>query len=197
MNELIGAKMSSIQPVVNEALKFTYSDYLLLPDNEKRYEILEGELLMSPSPNTKHQVILLKLARILSEFVEKNSLGQIFIALYDVVLSKYDVVQPDIIFISSKNKQIIKSTHIEGVPDLTIEIISTGSAQRDRIIKRKIYALHGVKEYWLVHPEKEKIQVLRLEKGDFQRIAELTREDVLISPIFSMLEIRLTEVFPL
>jgi Uma2 family endonuclease len=187
--------MSSIHTAVNKALKFTYSDYRLLPDNGKRYEILEGELLMSPSPNTKHQIVLLNLAAILKSFVERNNLGQIFIAPYDVVLSKYDVVQPDIIFISNKNKQIIKSTHIEGVPDLVIEIISPGSAQRDRIIKRKIYALHGIKEFWLVHPEKEQVQVLRLEKGDFQRITELTREDVLTSPMFSGLEIRLVEVF--
>jgi len=78
---------------------------------------------------------------------------------------------------------------VEGAPDLVVEIISPGSAQRDRIIKRKIYALHGVQEYWLVHPEKEQVQVLRLEKGDFQRIAELTREDVLTSPMLNGLEI--------
>lgn len=188
--------MSSIQPAVNEALKFTCSDYRLLPDNGKRYEILEGELLMSPSPNTKHQIVLLNLAAILKSFVERNNLGQIFIAPYDIVLSKYDVVQPDIIFVSNNKKQIIKSTHIEGIPDLVVEIISPGSAQRDRIIKRKIYALHGVKEYWIVHAEKERVQVLRLEKGDFKRIAELTGEDILTSPLLSGLEIRLVEVFP-
>lgn len=188
--------MSSIHTAVSEALKFTYSDYRLLPDNGKRYEILEGELLMSPSPNTKHQIVLLNLAAILKSFVERNNLGQIFIAPYDIVLSKYDVVQPDIIFVLNKNEQIIKSTHIEGVPDLVIEIISPGSAQRDRIIKRKIYALHGVKEYWMVHPEKEQIQVLRLEKGDFRKITDLTKEDVLTSPMFNGLEIRFADVFP-
>ena len=188
--------MSSIQPAVSEALKFTYSDYLLLPDNGKRYEILEGELLMSPSPNTKHQIVLLNLAAILKSFVERNNLGQIFIAPYDVVLSKYDVVQPDIMFISSKNTKMIKPTHLEGVPDLVIEIISPGSAQRDRIIKRKIYALHGVKEYWLVHPEKQRVQVLRLEKGELQPITELTAEDTLTSPMLSGLEIQLTDIFP-
>lgn len=194
--ESVGVIMSSIQPAVSEALKFTYSDYLLLPDNGKRYEILEGELLMSPSPNTKHQIVLLNLAAVLNSFVERNNLGQIFIAPYDVVLSKYDVVQPDIIFISSKNTKMIKPTHLEGAPDLVIEIISPGSAQRDRIIKRKIYALHGVKEYWLVHPEKERVQMLRLEKGELQRITELTGEDILTSPLLSGLEIQLTDIFP-
>jgi Uma2 family endonuclease len=85
---------------------------------------------------------------------------------------------------------------VEDVPDLVVEIITPGSAQRDRIIKCKIYALHGTKEYWLVLLEKEQVQVLRLEKGNFQRIAELTREDVLTSPMFSGLKIQLTEVFP-
>lgn len=188
--------MSSIQPIVNEALKFTYFDYLLLPDNEKRYEILEGELLMSPSPNANHQIVLLNLATILKLFVEKFGLGKIFIAPFDVVISKFDVVQPDIIFISKENNHIIKSTHVEGAPDLVVEIISPGSAQRDRIIKRKIYALHGIKEYWLVQPEKEKVQVLRLEKGDFKRIVELTKKDVLTSSLLIGLEIRLIDVFP-
>jgi Uma2 family endonuclease len=167
--------MSSIQPTVNEALKFTYSDYLLLPDNEKRYEILEGELLMSPASNAKHQTTLIRLVRILSAFVEENNLGQVFIAPFDVVLSKFDVVQPDLLFVSAKNAHKVKSTHVEGAPDLVVEIISPGRAQRDRIIKSKIYALHGVKEYWLVHPEKEQVQVLQLKKGNYQRVAELTR----------------------
>lgn len=188
--------MSSIHPAVSEALKFTYSDYLLLPDNGKRYEILEGELLMSPAPNAKHQTTLIRLVRILSAYVEKNILGQVFIAPFDVVISKNDVVQPDLIFIPTKNEFKIKSSHMEGAPDLVVEIVSPGSAQRDRIIKRKIYALHGVKEFWLVHPEKEQIQILRLEKGDFKRIAELKREDILTSPLLSGLEIRLVDVFP-
>ena len=195
LNKYIGAKMSSIQPIVNEALKFNYSDYLLLADNEKRYEILEGELLMSPSPNAMHQIVLLNLATILKLFVEKNDLGKIFIAPLDVVLSKFDVVQPDITFISKQRYHIVKSTHLEGAPDLVVEIISPGSAKRDRIIKRKIYALHGVKEYWLVHPEKEQVQVLRREKGDFQRMADLNREDVLTTPMLSGLEIPLVNIF--
>lgn len=146
-------------------------------------------MLKSPSPNAKHQIILIRLIRILSTFVDERKLGQVFIAPFDVILSKFDVVQPDLIFVSTKNAYKIKSTHVEGAPDLVVEIISPGSAQRDRIIKRKIYALHGVQEYWLVHPEKEQVQVLRLEKGDFQRIAELTREDVLTSPMLNGLEI--------
>lgn len=188
--------MSSIQSAVSEALKFTYSDYRLLPDNGKRYEILEGELLPAASTTTKHQIVLLNLTINLSSYVEKNRLGQILIVPIDLVLSKFDVVQPDIFFISKENNHIIKSKHVEGAPDLIVEIISSGSAQRDRIIKRKIYALHGVKEYWLVHPEKEQVQVLRLEKGDFKRIVDLNKQDTLTSPLLSGLEIRLVGIFP-
>lgn len=188
--------MSSIHQTVSEKLRLSYSDYFLLADNDKTYEILDRELLTGSLTSTKHQIVLLNLAISLSTFVEKNESGRVLITPIDLVLSKCEVVQPDIIFISTKNKQIIKSTHIEGVPDLVIEIISPGSAQRDRIIKRKIYTLHGVKEYWLVQPEKEQIQVLRLEKGDFQSIAELTSEEILTLPLLSGLEIRLIDVFP-
>jgi Uma2 family endonuclease len=104
-------------------------------------------------------------------------------------------VQPDLIFILTENEHKIKTTHSEGAPDLVVEIISPNSAQRDRIIKHKIYALHGIKEYWLVHPEKENVQILRLEKSDFQRIAGLTKEDLLKSPMLSGMVIRLTDVF--
>jgi len=188
--------MSSIQPAVSEALKFTYSDYRLLRDYNKRYEILDGKLLPAIPTTAAHQIVLLNLAIRVHTYIEKNNLGQILIIPIEVVLSNYDVVQPDIIFISSNNKQIIKSTHIEGIPDLVVEIISPGSAQRDRIIKRKIYALHGVKEYWLVHPEKQRVQMLRLEKGELQRITELTGEDILTSTMLSGLEIQLTDIFP-
>lgn len=188
--------MASVQPQINPSLKFTWSDYQLLPENDKRYEIMDGDLTMTPSPNTRHQMVLLNLATILKSFVEHQHLGQIFIAPYDVVLSKYDVVQPDIIFITTRHTDRVKSTHLEGEPDLVIEIMSTGTLQRDRIFKRKLYAIHGVSEYWLVHPEKETVQVLRREKGDFKSVAELTVADRLTSPLLPGLEIQLKAIFP-
>ena len=139
--------------MLNTNLKFTYEDYVLMPEG-KRYEIVEGELYMVPAPTTTHQRISRKLEEMLSRFVEERKLGEVFDAPIDVVFSETDIVQPDIIFISNENKNIIKEENIKGAPDLIIEILSPSSAQRDKTIKKKLYAKNGVKEYWLVYAQK-------------------------------------------
>ena len=178
-----------------EFVKFTYDDYLLLPDDGKRYEILDGELLMSPSPKHLHQKVSLRLARILADFVENNSLGEILCAPFDVVLSPDHVVQPDILFVSNQNIEKIKETHFAGTPDFVIEILSKSTLQRDRIVKRKIYARFGLQEYWLVHPEKKYIQILRLQTGDLRNVAEFKEHETLASQVFPGLKIAMNEIF--
>jgi Uma2 family endonuclease len=187
--------MSLPQLAIDEQEKFTYSDYLLLTDSDKRYEILDGDLLMSPSPTAIHQILLLKMAKLLSTFVEQNKFGQIFIVPFDVVLSDYEVIQPDIIFVSAENSHIIKPTHIQGSPDLLIEILSPSSVQRDRIIKRKIYSRNGVKEYWLINPEQKTIQQFQLQKKAFTLIKEFGAKESLSSSFFPELVIQLENIF--
>ena len=187
--------MSLVEPSVSEELKFTYSDYLLLPDNGKKYEVLDGELIMSPSPSPVHQNILLNLATILKLFVEQNDLGKIFIAPCDVVLSEYDVVQPDIIFIAKQNEHIIGESHIHGSPDLIVEIFSPHSVKFDCDIKRKIYSRHCIQEYWMVDPTAQKVQVLRLQQGSLRLTMELSSNDTLNSPFFPGLNIKLQDIF--
>ncbi len=148
------------------AIKFNYQDYLQLSD-DKRYEIIDGELFMVPSPNESHQRFLVTLTIILANHVKKNKLGSIYCAPFDVLFSEEDVVQPDIIFVSNKNKKIITKDNIQGVPDLLIEILSPGTSKRDLGIKKKLYAKNGVREYWIVDPEQETIEVLNLKKGEF------------------------------
>jgi len=182
---------------ISEDIKFTYDDYLLLPDDGKRYEILEGELLMSPSPKHLHQKVLGRIFQLINEYVERQQLGELIIAPFDVVISPHNVVQPDLLFVSNQNIEKIKSTHFEGTPDLIIEILSSSSLQRDRIIKRKIYARFGLPEYWLVHPEKKYLQILRLQAGTLRQVAEFKANEVLTSPVFPGLEIELKQIFSL
>ena len=105
------------------AIKFNYQDYLQLSD-DKRYEIIDGELFMVPSPNESHQRFLVTLTIILANYVKKNKLGSIYCAPFDVLFSEEDIVQPDIIFVVNKNKKIITKNNIQGAPDLLIEILS-------------------------------------------------------------------------
>ncbi len=179
-------------------VKFTYEDYLLFPDDGKRHEIIEGEHYMTPSPTTKHQRILGKLFRILSQFVDERKLGEVLVAPCDVIFSDLDVVQPDLLFVSTEKGHLVTEKNIQGAPDLLIEILSDATRKTDEIIKRKLYERHGVREYWIVDPELETVKVYRTSpEGGYTRAAELAREagDALTTPLLPHLTIPLTEVF--
>jgi len=176
------------------ALKWTYQDYLIF-SGDKRYEIIEGERYVVPSPNTIHQMISRRLEEILSRYVYGNNLGEIFYAPYDVVLHKEGVVQPDIIFVSKERRKIITKQNIKGSPDLLIEILSPGTKKKDRIEKKKMYAGSGVKEYWIVDPDSQTIEVMVLEESGYTIIGKYNKKQNLVSPMFKELSINLKEVF--
>lgn len=180
-------------------IKFTYEDYKSLPESEtKRYELLEGELVMVPSPTERHQRIARNLLVILWQFVRERGLGQVYNAPLDVVLGvgeEREVAQPDILFISKERAEIIAEEEIRGAPDLVVEVLSEATRERDRAYKRTLYARHGVKEYWLVDPETKIIEVLKLGKRGYERAGLYRKGEALASPLLSGLEIRLSEVF--
>ena len=124
---------------------YTYQDYLDLPDDGKRYEIINGDLILSPAPNTIHQKIALKIEFELLKFNDKDSKGVLFHAPYNVVISERNVVQPDILFVKTENLGIITDKNINGASDLIIEILSPSSGYYDLVEKKKIYAEFGAK----------------------------------------------------
>ena len=139
--------------------KLTFEDYLNTPDDE-RYELLDGELIMAPSPNELHQIVAGRLGAKLLLFVEQRVLGQVFRAPYDVKLSDTNVVQPDVLFVSNERSGVRTPDNIQGAPDLVVEVQSPSTAQRDWNDKRSLYAQHGVTEYWLINPEAHTVIVL-------------------------------------
>jgi Uma2 family endonuclease len=162
-------------------IKLTYEDYAKTPDDE-RYELIDGELLMVPSPNRPHQWTVIHLGTRLIAFVEENDLGEVYFAPFDVVLSDTNVVQPDVIFVSRERLGIITHANIQGAPDLVVEVRSPSTAYRDLTIKRRLYAEHGVKEYWMVDPEARTITVLLLRNGDFEEVGIYQKGQTLSSP---------------
>lgn len=177
-------------------IKFTYEDYKNLPGSEtKRYELIEGELIMVPSPTFEHQDISVHLEFALYEFVHKHNLGTVLHAPLDVVLDDENVFQPDIIFISKARSHIIHKEAIQGAPDLVIEILSPSTGERDRTVKKKLYARAGVTEYWLVDPESKTVEVLKLGAAGFERVALYKKNETLTSPLLQGLQISLKEVF--
>jgi Uma2 family endonuclease len=170
---------------------YTYQDYANLPDDRNLYEILKGELVMTPSPITIHQRMSSILFNMFFNFIEKQQIGEIFSAPFDVVLNATNVVQPDIIFISNDNKQIITEKNIQGAPDLIIEILSPSTAYYDLIDKKEIYETFGVKEYWIVDPKKQWIEIYILK--DLHRRADKTGK--IQSHLLKEFEIELKAIF--
>jgi Uma2 family endonuclease len=147
----------------NPQVKFTYRDYLLLPEQDRR-ELIEGDFYyMPPAPNVEHQNISMNLGLPLAQLVRRNRLGIVLMAPMDVVLDNYNVVQPDILYISNERRHIITAANISEAPDLVIEILSPSTAERDRELKRKLYKRFGVREHCVVGPELRVVQVIDLE----------------------------------
>jgi Uma2 family endonuclease len=161
----------------------TLADFEALGD-EVRAEFLEGEIYVSPSPTYRHQAIALSIGALFRE----SGVGIAFTAPLDVHLPSGDVVQPDVGLIAHGQADIVRS-HIHGVPDLLVEVVSQGRADRDRIVKRALYERNGVPEYWIVDPEERAIEVLRIEGGAYAPAGYFTGEAVVTTPLFEGLKI--------
>jgi Uma2 family endonuclease len=184
-------------PIPNPQTKFTYEDYLLFPDDGKRHELIGGDHYVTPSPIFRHQRVCSNLHRMLSSFVHDKRLGHVLTAPFDVVLSDLDVLQPDLLFVSSARIHIITEKNIQGPPDLVIEILSETTRRTDEVVKRKQYERFGVSEYWIVDPELETVKVYRMTGQGYQRTAELAKEsgDTLSTPLLPNLQLPLAAIF--
>lgn len=175
-------------------LKLTYADYVTTPE-DKRYELLDGELLMLPAPDELHQRTQAELGYNVMAFVKTRGLGRVYFSPTDVVLSDVDVVQPDLLFVSNDRLDILTAAGVQGAPDLVVEILSPGTAERDKGYKRALYAQHGVKEYWLVGTDAGAITVLLLEETGYEVVGTFGEGDTLTSPTLDGFRLRVDEVF--
>lgn len=177
--------------------KFTYKDYLLFPDDGRRHELIDGGHYMTPAPSIKHQHISVTLCGAIWQYLTTHPLGKVFTAPCDIVLSKTDVVQPDLVFISSAKVSIIAAQNIQGIPDLLVEILSEATRKTDEVVKRTLYERVGVSEYWIVDPELETVKVYRITPHGYVLALELSRNagDVLSTPLLPDLTLPLTTIF--
>lgn len=182
------------------AIQFTYEDYKSLPESEtRRYELLDGELVMVPSPTEPHQRIAGNLEFLLRQFVRQHGRGgRIYDAPLDVVLGQgegREVVQPDLLWISQERMGIIAEEEIQGAPDLVVEIISPTTEKRDRGYKKTLYARHGVQEFWIVSPEAKTVEVFTSGETGFKQVHVFRSTERLTSPLLEGLVIDLQELF--
>ncbi len=171
----------------------TIDDYLKLPENV-RAELIGGELFMTPSPRFSHQDVAAKLLLHLTGFVEAQGLGKVAIAPLDVHLPSQDIVQPDVMFIRKSNAAIIQDW-VRGAPDLVIEVLSPDSNERDRIVKRELYARNGVPEYWIADPATGTVEVLVSRNGSYESHGYFEAGDNLDSPALPGLALPVNAIF--
>jgi Uma2 family endonuclease len=180
------------------AVKLTYDDFVHFPDDGKRHEVIDGEHYVTPSPNVKHQQMLGTLHGLIWSYLQARPLGRVFLAPFDVVFSMFDVVEPDLLYLSNERAaEVLTADNVRGTPELVVEIASKSTRKRDDTVKRRLYERAGVSEYWIVDPVIDAIRVYRREGSRFGRPLELSREsdDELTTPLLPGLEMALTRIF--
>lgn len=175
--------------------QWTYADYAALPDDGRRYEIIDGVLYVAPSPRRAHQAANRWFVYYLTEHVQRAGLGEVFGAPFDVELSPNTVVQPDVVVVLQENASIITDTHIVGAPDLVVEVASPGSVGYDRRIKQDAYVRTGVREYWYADPAARTIEVLVLEGDRYSSAGVFVDRSRLLSRVLPGFPVRVEQFF--
>lgn len=172
--------------------KLDYSDYADLPNDGKRYEIIDGDLYVTPAPGPAHQHALGKLFRCLQDYFEARGIGEVFFAPIDLILTVRDVVQPDLVVTESRQ---VSARGIEGAPLLVVEILSPSTRSQDRNVKAQRYATLGVPHYWIVDPEARRLECYRLESGAYALVVEEAGSAEIGHPDWPGLTIALTRLW--
>jgi Uma2 family endonuclease len=178
--------------------RLTYDDFVHFPDDGRRHELIAGEHIVSPSPNTRHQELVGRLHLEIGVYLRQHpEVGRVFVAPFDVVLSFWDVVEPDLLIIAGDQLEILTEQNVRGAPAIVIEVLSAGTRKIDEQSKRKLFDREGVREYWLVDPEMNVVTVLRRQPGgSFAVVSRLLREEdqILTTPILPGLAISLRDL---
>lgn len=176
---------------------YTYEDYLRIPEEPGyRHEILEGTLAREPSPSMHHQRVSRELGyQLITFFKTFDPDGELFFAPLDVVLKINNVLQPDIVFVSSARREIMRLEHIDGPCDLVVEIMSPSNRRKDRLLKMEIYRQAGITHYWLVDTEENTLEAFTLMHGNYTLLAAGGPGDVFVHPAFPGLNLNLDQIF--
>ena len=174
---------------------YTYADYSSLPEGS-HYQLIGGDLVMTPAPSTYHQRISKRIEFIFVGFLEKKSdMAEVLYAPIDVYFSDKEVYQPDIIVISRERIDIIGEDKIEGAPDLIVEILSPSTAYYDLRHKKDVYARGGVREYWIVDPLEKSIEIHTNTDSGFNCTTKAIVSGEVTSGLYSGLVVQLGEIF--
>ncbi len=184
------APMQSVQP------RFGYTDLLVMPDDGRRYEIHEGELVVVAAPLVRHQIAAFEIATVLNDYGHRSG-GRAVIAPFDIVFDEYDVVQPDVVFFRAQRSHLVQLDVVtRAAPDIAVEVLSPSTASIDRGRKMEMFARYGVPEYWIVDPVGLEIEVHALGNGAYRCTQIATAGDIVRSVLLPDLAFAADSIFP-
>jgi Uma2 family endonuclease len=175
--------------------KLTWDDLKNLPEDAGRTEIVDGDLIVSPTPSDRHQEISTALAAAIHPFVKRHKLGKFYGAPVHIVLGEHANFEPDLCFLASGNLHRLQSPVIVGPPDLIIEIISESNRTHDTVVKFQNYERYGVAEYWLVDPRDRRINVWSLQQGSYVSVGAFATGQNIQSRVLTGLQLDPAEIF--
>ena len=174
--------------------RHTYADLIETPDDGKRYEIIDGELIVSAAPVERHQRLLYLLARRFGDHIDRRRVGRVYFAPVDVMFSAGDVVEPDLLFIRRERLHIYQGSVVNGPPDIALEVLSPSTRDRDLGRKRMLYETGGVPEYWIADPDLPDLMLFVLgADGRYERVQPVG--GTLYSRVLADFSINLNDLF--
>lgn len=166
----------------------TAEEFFQLPESNQFIELIDGEIIMSPSPVPEHQDVILSTG-ILFRQAAKERGGRVFVSPMDVYLDETNVPQPDVIYLAPNSRCAVEAKRLVGIPELLVEVISSGSVTRDRRDKFQLYERFGVLEYWLIDPRDQTVEVWQWKDGRFVRLNLFIPGETFESVLVGMIEV--------
>ena len=177
------------------ASRVSYADLAQWPDDGRRYELYDGEVVVVPAPSLRHQRVVSSLGDTLRAFARRSG-GEAHAAPLDVVASLFDVVQPDAVYFGPETRRLLKADEPNRVPpDLAIEVLSPSTELIDRGRKMQLLARFGVPEYWLVDPYERTVEVFRLADGAYRLAQRASEGDVVRAATLAGLQFPCAQIF--
>jgi Uma2 family endonuclease len=171
----------------------TYDDLQAFPADNFRRELIDGELIVTAAPSTRHQRVVLELGARLLAYSKEHG-GEVYVAPTDVYFSDVNVVEPDVVFVSAANVDRVEEKFIRSAPDIVVEVSSPSTRRLELRRKRELYARFGVPEYWYIDLDADRVEIYRLAEGSYALPYLLERGDVLDAPQIPGFSIALDEL---
>ncbi len=177
---------------VEQPSTLTYADYAALPDDGRRYELIDGELFEMAAPSTRHQDIVVRLCVDFYDHIRGQGGGRVYVAPCDVVLSDTVTVQPDVVYLADADAHRITAPNIQGPPTLVVEVLSV--PRHDLVRKRELYARFAIPEYWVVHPDADRVEVYRLDGAAYAKPVVLEPGESIVTDVVPGLTIDVADL---